>query len=298
MGNTKRETTQYLMPSQMKENTKMGYEVYPTFKLEENRIFDNLKLFVKRISKRNSIIIDGYIGVDFEGFRRKLDDEFNVLGKTVSWVNIELALKSEERINQMIEPFMGDNDSLFGIRTSLDLEDYFDSETLKNLNQNSESDVNIIYGPGAQLSNWSGLLIYIDLPKNELQFRARAKSITNLGASKADDMGRMYKRYYFVDWIVLNKHKKNILSKIDFIIDGQQENDFVWMEGEELRKGLKKMSDNFFRVRPWFEPGVWGGTWIKDKISGLNRKVLNYAWSFELITPENGIVFESSDTMF
>ena len=54
------------------------------------------------------------------------------------------------------------------------------------------------------------------------------------------------------------------------------------------------MTESAFRIRPWFESGVWGGDWIKKRIEGLNKEAINYAWSFEFITSENGIILSQN----
>lgn len=301
-----RKSSQYIMPARIENQIEGNYRIYPAHALEANKIFDGFESLAAELSKYNSVIIDGYVGVFFEDFKAKLEEKFSALKLKVNWLNISKALKPESEIDELIAPFLGGNDPLFGTRTTLELADFYDEGKLQKIkNQISghlvglgeASDLNIIYGTGASLTGIKGKLLYVDLPKNELQFRARAKSVTNLGASKPCEFKPMYKRFYFVDWVVLNRHKQQMADNIDWMVDGQRPDEITWMKGDDLSSGLKQLSQNVFRVRPWFEPGAWGGNWCLQHIDGLNKNVPNYAWSFELIVPENGLVFESSGNL-
>jgi hypothetical protein len=245
-----RNTKQYLLPDNKPAVVEGKYDIYPAFRLDKGLISEGFESLAILLIKHKNVTIDGYGGVLFDDFREKLEAVLKKTGTKCSWINSSDCLKSPREINEMIAPFTGGDDALFGKRASLVLEDFFDLQKLTSVSPDPGSDVNIIYGIGSSLAGWPGLLSYIDIPKNEIQFRARAGSITNLGSSNPADPKEMYKRFYFVDWIIHNKHKKNLLPYISIMIDGQDPDNPRWISADTLRNSLREMSRNLFRVRP------------------------------------------------
>ncbi|WP_091170320.1 class I mannose-6-phosphate isomerase [Mucilaginibacter gossypii] len=291
-----RNTKQFLLPDLKKAAKRQEYDIYPTFDIA-GPIYTGYKTLANWIVTCNhDIVIDGYSGVYWDVLICCLNDEFAALGIQANWINVNKTLKPESIIHEITANYDGGDDPLFGKLYNGQLSDFFDVEKLKSLKPEPNK-LNILYGAGAALAGWKCTLLYIDVPKNEIQFRSRANAICNLGEKQPADPKNQYKRFYFIDWPVLNKHKKQLLPAIDAIIDEQRINEISWTTGDALRNGLKTMSSHMFRARPWFEPGVWGGQWIKNNINGLNKDVVNYAWSFELIAPENGILLQSGNNM-
>ena len=97
---------------------------------------------------------------------------------------------------------------------------------------------------------------------------------------------------YFVDWPALNRHKAAFVQRIDLFVDGQDPTRPQLIQGDDARATFERLTHTVFRPRPWFEPGAWGGQWLKETMSGLAQDVPNYAWSFEMIAPEQGIILE------
>jgi len=298
-GTLLRKTAQYLMPARItgEEELKEGYHIYPSFSLGTNKIFNGYASLSNWIMEQKTVVIEGYAGVFWEQVQEEISKCLSQKGVTASWIKTSDYLKAAPLIDELLSPFLGTEESVWGTKCTLELADLYDIEKLSSAVPDQNTALNIIIGPAAALSGWEAPVLYIDLPKNEMQFRMRAGSINNLGATALTEHFKMYKRFYFVDWVLLNDHKKAILNDITVMADGQWPEGVNWMYRKDLMEGLDRMSRSVIRVRPWFEPGAWGGQWIKDRIAGLNKEVVNYAWSFELIVPENGLVFESDGNL-
>ena len=291
-----RKTSQPLLPL-VYHKTNKEYEVFPSFEISSEKINTGFDTLAKQLCLHKQIIIEGYSGVLWDIFKSNLNNALLKMGKNALWYDARSCLKPESEINHMLKEYLNGNDPVFGKKYNGVITDFFNPTLISKIKPDTNADLCIVYGNGASICDWNGPLVYLDIPKNEILYRMRAKTILNLGSSKPAENSQMYKRFYFVDWPVLNRHKQNLLSKMDIVVDAQRINDISWIEGNGLRRALDDMSNHALRSRPWFEAGVWGGQWMKQHLKGLEENEINYAWSFELITPENGIVLSDQGTM-
>jgi len=270
------------------------YDPHPARPLGPGQIDQGFLALARLLAIHEQIILDGMGGVMWIDFRESLAAAFAELGLAYTWLDVSEALLEESDVNRLITPFLNGEDPVFGFRNPHSLNRFFVPEKLAELGRRAGAGGRtIIFGTGAALAAKSGFLVYVDVPKNEIQFRSRAGKVTNLGAHQPAPAKAMYKRFYFVDWPALRQHQVELLPRLQLVIDSQDAAQPAVMRGEDFAPALAQAAKSWFRVQPWFEPGPWGGQWMKKRFPGFSAEVPNLAWSFELISPENGLTFVS-----
>ncbi|WP_228527879.1 class I mannose-6-phosphate isomerase [Pararhodonellum marinum] len=278
---------------------KSNYDKYPFIQIEENNhsccegweevlktIGGKLDLLDKRLK---ILVIECYQGVDDNELRNK----FQIGISHTFWIESTCAFLPENNIHKMVSPDVTE-DRVFGYMTDLCLEDYFDKAKISQF-QDSIKGTNegtiIIYGPGASLlAPHHDVLVYADMPRWEIQMRMRRKEVNSLGLrNKCEDFSHLYKHGFFVDWRVLDRHKKTLINQWDFLLDSTIRLKPKLVKGKALLKALEKVTRQPFRVVPFFDPGPWGGQWMKE-VYDLDRSEINYAWGFDCVPEENSLL--------
>jgi len=210
----------------------------------------------------------------------------------------DLCAYSGGELDRMMQPDLTD-DRVFGIMTTKTLQDYYRaqaSEAARKKIEQAEDGIILVIGTGASLIHSGDLLVYCDLTRWEIQLRYRAgMSNWNTANPGAPTLSK-YKRGFFIEWRLADKLKKSLLDRIDFIMDTNKKGNPVMISGEAFREGLRQLSAQPFRLQPYFDPGVWGGQWMKN-VCGLDEESENFAWSFDGVPEENSINLQFGDVV-
>lgn len=249
-----------------------------------------LRAHVEKHSGPLTIAIDGFSGVRWDLFLTGLCQELDASGVPTTCFSTEGCLPSETVLLDMLQPFLTD-DPVFGRIFHGHLADLWDGACLDQLRREvaaTEGHI-IVFGPGAGRITAADVTVYVDVPKDAGQHLVASGVVSTLGSHGPQSFNLAYKQLYFVDWPLLNREKRHLLPTCHLYVDATAIDDPVIVEGDFLRRALHELGQQPFRVKPWFAPGPWGGQWMKEHF-GLSQDQPNYAWSFELIAPENGIL--------
>ncbi len=273
------------------------YDKRPSIKINGLIVtsWDNIIPFITAKTVHSRIVnIECYTGLNEEELQnqlQKIDHSLFIATKTL--------FHDEESLIALTERYMT-NDSLFGKLTTLSLKDYFDEDKIneaKSKIQNN-SGTTIIYGPGSLLVEEGDVVIYADMPRWEIQQRMRKSKVEALGIdNSAEPFSFQYKRGYFNDWRILDKHKRTLYPKVDFWLDTVVDNEPKLIDKETFYAGMNKASTSPFRVMPFFDTAPWGGQWMKE-VCDLDKDAINYGWCFDCVPEENSLLLKVDGVEF
>ena len=210
-------------------------------------------------------------------------------------INMIDIFKEEKTITEQMKYHLTD-DRVFGKMYYGEVIDFIDLEKLEAARKQVEAAQGtvIVYGFAAHLVNPGDRLVYFDMARWEIQMRYRAGKGNYKCSNYDEDPLRKNKRGFFIEWRIADKHKMSLFEDIDWLIDTNKKNDPKMIPGAALRDGLRQIAQQPFRTVPYFDPGVWGGQWMKE-VCDLDREKVNFAWSFDGVPEENSLYLEFAD---
>lgn len=278
-------------------NFQSKYEKYPKTVIKGHhavRGYEAIKnALLEKMNPNSVVVFDYYPGVNEEEVMQLI-----TALNPVQVIATKDIFKEGKSITEQMRYHLTD-DRVFGKMYYGDFIDFIDEEKLAEAKElvNNATGITVIYGVAASLVSEGDINVYFDMARWEIQLRYR-KGMPNYKADNNDeDILRKYKRAFFIEWRIADKHKARLFERFDFVVDTNKENDPKMITGDTFRESLKQLVNTPFRTVPYFDPGVWGGQWMKE-VCNLDPSKANYAWSFDGVPEENSILFDYDGVAF
>lgn len=271
-----------------------NYDKYPFLEVEGKAYsgYEEILNAVNPDVNGNKVVVfDCYPVVDVESIVSAIGDKFDNIVRSD-----DCAYKNED-LTEKMQRFLTD-DRIFGLMTTDYLQDFFIEEKLEEARcevRECKGTV-LVIGVGAMLVTKGDINVHCSLARWESQMRFR-KGEPNWNCDNYDmDPLTKFKRGYFVEWRLGDKHKVAFHNDFDFFIDTNIKETPKMVSRADYDNAIAKAVTRPFRLVPYFDPGVWGGQWMKD-VCGLDRSKDNFAWCFDCVPEENSIQYKFGDVI-
>ncbi|MGN1349331.1 MAG: class I mannose-6-phosphate isomerase [Acutalibacteraceae bacterium] len=263
-----------------------NYDKYPFIKAQGKAYqgYEQIKSLI-RSSEERVVVLDCYPVVDVKSIVDGIGELFDEVfySDTCAYCGDELTEKMQKNLT---------DDRIFGVMTTDCLSDFFIDSKIADMQsriQNANGRV-LVIGVGALLVWSSGLNIHCSVARWESQLRFR-KGAPNWNCDNYDmDPLTKFKRGYFVEWRIADKHKIKNHEQFHYFMDTNSLDCPKLISRSDYDNALEKAVNTPFRVVPYFDPGVWGGQWMKE-VCDLDKSQKNFAWCFDCVPEENSVLY-------
>ncbi len=281
-----------------------NYETHPVVQITETasacrqgwaEVIDALRQFLHgRVDA--VIVVEIYPGIDGERIVR----EFTAGLFPNLIVRSEEAFLEPEALRSQFADTLRE-DPVFAFMLPWKIDAYFNGPRLqaqRDLVAGAQG-TTLVLGTGAScVAPGADLLLSANLGRWEIQKRQRAHLVGNLGLKNAQaSPGELYKTAFFLDWRVADRCRHRIYPGVDFFLDMTEEEQPRMLPGEALRAAVRSTVRQPFRVIPFFDPGPWGGQWMREQFD-LPPGPQNYAWGFDCVPEENSVLLGFGERRF
>ncbi|MEM2174729.1 MAG: hypothetical protein QXI58_03800, partial [Candidatus Micrarchaeia archaeon] len=255
-----------------------------------NLIIGLSKKFFKKQQRNCFIAIDGYHGVDFSTIKSKLEEGLKKENIVYEIIEFSAYFKNPKEIEELINPYITFDDHFVKLWVEGSLDMLFDADKIQELRKRLKNERNqkskLIIGTDCgsafhKLIDLYDYIFYLDITRQEQRRRFEKGKVKNLGAGIIEyDRGYSYRRLIAVDHPVIDRHKKFVLSRINYYVDANNGENLKVIPKSVYNKIISTLVRYPIRLKPVYIPGVWGGQFLK-KVRGLPQYKKNVAWSLE-----------------
>jgi hypothetical protein len=246
--------------------------------------------------------LDGFNGTNFAPALERIQQTLDAAGVEIMTIDISDAYKSPPELDALFQPYL-DRDPAFGFVYPGELEDMIGqgkaSQVAARLEEQREANgkrlVVICYGPGAALPCWRHLLdriAYLDITREQLIIRSERGEVRALGVRSGTLA--WWKRSYYVEYPLLNRHKKWLLSNVDWYVENTQADEPVLLPAEAYHSLMTALSGMLLVFKVFYMPGTFGGTEFGQR---FNVKGLpNTSWNYQISVGDSHLMIDAGDS--
>jgi len=255
---------------------------------------------VDRLKRPCFFALDGYKGALLAPFLGGFGEILAAAGIEVKSFNVNSVFRSKAEIDEILRESDKPDDPSFGRVYTGVLEDLIDPQKVRHVTEiwgdlrekRGAREVVICHGMGAGLAlwgHWFDRLAYCDVTREQILVRADHNELLPVGEDVP--CGFPWKQIYYVEYPMLNRHKKRMLKSVDWYIDNSTTDNPKLVPGDLYHAMVAALSGRPLSFKVFYMPGTFGGQEFgkRFKVDGLT----NTSWDYEISVGDNHLLVDA-----